>query len=975
MEGAKLLLTSTAATIAPGSVVIVRDEEWLVTATETSDGVTLLSVQGLSELVRGTHATFYDSLDDVEALDPATAQLVADDSSTYRRARLWLEATARKTPVPLTDPRLTVSTEALATPLGYQQTAVRKALDPDNLRPRILLADAVGLGKTLEIGMILAELARRGRAERVLIVTPRHVLEQMQHELWTRFALPFVRLDSIGVQRVKQVLPATRNPFTYFRRVIISVDTLKQGRFAHDLRRHHWDAVVIDESHNVTNAQTQNNQLARTLAPNTDALILASATPHNGRRESFAELVRLLEPTAVDPAGELIADEVARLVVRRHRRSPEVAQAVGSSWAERREPLHLLVGPSAPEDAVARELDDVWLHPSGGNAPTSGLGSSLFPWTLAKAFLSSPAALAQTIGERLRKKDGVERPGGRGRTPPLSLSEVTALERLADLNAACVDVPGGKYGRLLEHLRSLGIGRSSPKRVVVFAERVATLTWLQRRLTTDLHLPDPAVVVLHGGLDDTTQEAIVESFKQASSPIRVLVTGDVASEGVNLHTQCHELIHYDIPWSLIRIEQRNGRIDRYGQRERPRIATLLLTPSTPAFAGDLRVLARLLEKEQQAHTALGDAAGLMGRYSVEAEESEILRVLAGQQSLDDVLGEVDQATSRDSVLALLAQLSALEPAGSSAAAVGTAGEGSLYAAHVDFLRDALVEVYQTPEAEVSRGGVRWREYPDHGLVQLAPPPDLRQRLRVLPQSYLRERRVDQELTLATSAQRGQAALDAALDDQSGSTWPEAHFLGPLHPVLDWAADRALATLARNQVFVVRGQVPHPTVLLLGTLTNRRGHVVAASYLAVEFPNPANPDFRLTTPYGSVADLARSVGFDPGRHNPGPVAEPEQFQDLLGYAVRAGSDELSVLFAEADRAARARLDAWQQRASTWVGESDALVQRGEVKRRRVGVEAEEELAEGMTPDRQLVRPLLVVVPADHPVVAPGREAGG
>ena len=126
----------------------------------------------------------------------------------------------------------------------------------------------------------------------------------MQHELWCRFALPFVRLDSQGVARVKQKLPANRNPFSYFRRVIISIDTLKQERFVHDLRRHHWDAVVIDESHNVTNTATLNNRLASILAPQADALILASATPHNGSRESFAELVRLLDPTAVKADGD-----------------------------------------------------------------------------------------------------------------------------------------------------------------------------------------------------------------------------------------------------------------------------------------------------------------------------------------------------------------------------------------------------------------------------------------------------------------------------------------------------------------------------------------------------------------------------------------------------------------------------------------------------------------------------------------------
>src|SRR5699024_3734112 len=100
----------------------------------------------------------------------------------------------------------------------------------------------------------------------------------------------------------------------------------------------------------------------------------------------------------------------------------------------------------------------------------------------------------------------------------------------------------------------------------------------------------------------------------------ILVTGDVASEGVNLHTQCNDLVHYDIPWSLIRIEQRNGRIDRYGQKHRPQIATLLLTPSTSHFGGDLRVLARLVDREHEAHTALGDSASLMGTYDVKGEE-------------------------------------------------------------------------------------------------------------------------------------------------------------------------------------------------------------------------------------------------------------------------------------------------------------------------------------------------------------------
>ena len=129
--------------IAPGSVIIVRDEEWLVTGVEhTTDG-RLLRCQGLSELVRDTTASFYEGLDaDLRVLDPAEASVLADDSPHYLRSRLWLESTLRKTAVPLDGTALTVSGDMLADPLGYQQAVVRKALDQANLRTRMLLADA-----------------------------------------------------------------------------------------------------------------------------------------------------------------------------------------------------------------------------------------------------------------------------------------------------------------------------------------------------------------------------------------------------------------------------------------------------------------------------------------------------------------------------------------------------------------------------------------------------------------------------------------------------------------------------------------------------------------------------------------------------------------------------------------------------------------------------------------------------------------
>ncbi|MFI2711966.1 helicase-related protein [Micromonospora sp. NPDC018662] len=948
---------------APGSVVVVRDEEWLVRAAEeTADG-TLVHVQGLGELVRDTTASFYTRLDRVVVSDPARARVVADASPRYRTARLWLESTLRKTAVPLGERSLTAATRGLADALSYQQSAVRKALDPANLRPRILLADAVGLGKTLEIGMMLSELVRRGRGDRILVVTPRHVLEQMQHELWTRFALPFVRLDTAGIQRVRQKLPATRNPFTYYRRAIISIDTLKSDRYVASLRRQRWDAVVIDESHNLSNAATLNNRLARLLARNAEALILASATPHNGKAESFAELVRLLDPSAVPPSGVLDREEVRRLVVRRHRHSPEVANAVGADWAERQEPNNVLVPATPAENAVADELEHTWLWPGEGGSPYSGPRAAFFPWTLAKAFLSSPAALQETIEGRIDRVTKDEKV-----SPDRAETELRALRHLRQLNERTMREPSAKYTRLVAYLEEIGVGPGSPTRAVVFAERLETLRWLHRSLPKDLGLPANAVELMHGGLTDAEQQNVVERFKQEQAAVRVLVTGDVASEGVNLHAQCHQLIHYDIPWSLIRIEQRNGRIDRYGQKHPPRITALLLDPASARFAGDVRVLAKLIEKENEAHTALGDVASLMGQYDVKGEENEIRSVLAGTKPLDDVIRPVAEVAAGNDLAALFAQLfdapgQTTDEAVAPDATVepGDAGSG-LYDDEVSYLEEALREAFVDPTAPPARGGVGWRRDEAFGTAELVPPTDLVQRLDVLPQSYLADRKVTERLVLATTMARGRERLAGALRDRSGTTWPDAHYLSPLHPVLDWAADRALAALGRNEVFAVRGTVETPTVLLLGTLTNKRGQVVSTAWLTAQFPAPEDPSFVLVTPHESVRTALQELGWTTPRANPGPVPSIDSLEPLVAPAVHQAAAYLEKnVFEAASRDAEQRVETWRRKLDAWDEGADVLIRRSDVQASRARIDEERELAESMAPSRQLVRPLLVVVP--------------
>lgn len=1028
--------------ITPGKTIIVRDEEWLVTLVEqTADGVHV-HARGQSELVRDTTAAFYSALDRIEVLDPAQAEVVADESSRYRRSKLWLESLLRKTPIPYGDSSLAVSHGMLVDRLNYQDIAVRKFLNADNLRPRILLADTVGLGKTLEIGMMLSELVRRGRGERILIVTPRHVLEQTQHEMWCRFGLPFVRLDSEGIQQVRQVLPATRNPFTYYKWAIISLDTLKQPRYSQALRKQRWDAVVIDECHNVTNSSTQNNELAEVLAPNTEALILASATPHNGKKESFGRLLRLLDVTSVTPPNHYDSQSVEHLIISRHRNSPEVEQEVGHMWAQREEPQIIGAAPSPAEEAIAEVLATEWLHPDPAQPTTSV--DRLFPWTLAKAFLSSPAAFEETILARrgnLASKLLNPKPAASRTAPtPLATSGTTlsrpapteqptkqstehsddttgmsaedtlayvqkvrtehaGLEKLLELNKQSMREESGKFLQLVNYLKSIGVKNRSDTRAVVFAERVATLQWLQEKLPKALGIRPEAVAIMHGGMSDTEQMALIEQFKLGTSKLRVLVTGDVASEGVNLHARCHHLIHYDIPWSLIRIEQRNGRIDRYGQEHNPQITYLLLDPQNKQFAGDIRILQRVLQKEHEAHQELGDAGSIIGEYTVGREEEAIRDVLAGKQQLDDVFHSTEEILASDSPEAILAKLG-LAPDGSGAV-TAAGGDGSasdddgdvsdggmfgftaphptptpstdvedgiwsLYESDYQFLLEALYESFHNvPQNSPEAGGVGLKVDEHYSFASIVPPLDLKQRLLRLPQEYLRESNILEEFKFATTKEEGKRQLKDARDGKgiNNSTWPVTHYLGPLHPVLEWAEDRALAKLGRNKVFAIKGNVNEPTVLVMGTISNKRGQTMSRAFYLVKFMDFGGFVSPTITPLPDLAFLLTETGFAPDSPHRGPVEDAASYQPLIPQALSATEAQMAALFAAQRGEAQQRLDAWIRRIDRWLGKQQEVA----VSRRFNGMSAveraqkEKAWAALQMPDKTDVHPLLVVVP--------------
>ena len=291
------------ADFAPGMRVIIRDEEWMIKKCDTNSfGYTTLQCIGISPLVKDKAAYFLSDLETIEIVDPTKTKLVIDDSPHYNRARLYVESQWRQQ-IP-TDTALHIGHHAVMNVIPYQLEPAKVSLKRP--KQRILIADAVGLGKTLEAGILMSELIARGKGQRILVVTVKSMMNQFQKEMWERFTIPLISLDSAAIQRIRRDMPANHNPFHYYDKTIVSIDTIKRDvEYRTHLENAWWDIIVIDEAHNVArrgNHIAQRARLANLLASRSDTLIMLSATPHDGSARSFASLMNMLDPTAIpDP--------------------------------------------------------------------------------------------------------------------------------------------------------------------------------------------------------------------------------------------------------------------------------------------------------------------------------------------------------------------------------------------------------------------------------------------------------------------------------------------------------------------------------------------------------------------------------------------------------------------------------------------------------------------------------------------------
>ncbi|GIW45682.1 MAG: helicase [Candidatus Binatia bacterium] len=524
-------------------------------------------------------------------------------------------------------------------------------------QPRLLVADDVGLGKTIEAGLAMLELMARGRVRRVLIVTPPGLMEQWRVELEDKFGLRFQIIgNAADLATAQESLPAGVSSWDALPFVITSIDYVKKETVRNRALRKRWDLVIVDEAHALAESgtpqnpyRTQRTRLGLALRDASRSLLLLTATPHNGYPHSFRSLLELVEPSMATLAGspQHVRRRVETAMVRRMKRQIR-RRADGAEvpvFPERTvegvpvplsgKELELMKQVSAYCSRTARQAQGT------EEADLVGFAMEI----VKKRALSSRRALERTIEHRL---EALTREEAREEAPPLSelrdyQADLPLTEAQSERTARRIlraAIPKDERRRRsevqnLKRIRTLlrKLAHRDPKiealvaelkrvftedpneKVIVFTEYRDTLEAICERLDAEPVLKD-RYVRLHGGL--TRQQRLRRQERFATPDTRVLLATDAASEGLNLQYHCRRIVHVELPWNPNRLEQRNGRVDRYGQT-RPPFIRYLYYPDSP----EDDVLSRLVEKiERMAadRVSTPDVLGLIqGQVEIQQE--------------------------------------------------------------------------------------------------------------------------------------------------------------------------------------------------------------------------------------------------------------------------------------------------------------------------------------------------------------------
>ena len=476
-------------------------------------------------------------------------------------------------------------------PLPHQIDLVHRIMASDHAN--WLVADDVGLGKTIEVGLLLAALRRRRQARRVLIVCPAGIARQWQDEMRYKFNQDF-RIYG------RDFFVNQPSHWATYDKVIVSVDRAKSDHHAPIFSDSgEWDVIVFDEAHHLSKipnqSVTQRYRLAEILRSHTDRLIFLTGTPHQGRETQFINLLMLLRPDLRERFARVYSDPSAVAEVILRNRKSLVTDAAGT-FIFRGQDTHLVEVPFSDDardfdSSLQRYLREGYAASRAGGAQARAIG---FVMTTYRKLASSSVAAIERALKRRRDRLLGEASNGAGNVPTLNelteeflegtdarddLEEIAdriassnvgvslffadELEQLDRLIESAVEVKRNDL-KLKEFLAKIvsPLQRSRPK-LLIFTEYRATQDYLVSVL--EQRYPRSGVVQIHGSMSLDEKRASIDAFNESA---RFMVSTEAGGEGINLHHNCHIMVNYDLPWNPSRLVQRSGRLYRYGQSER-----------------------------------------------------------------------------------------------------------------------------------------------------------------------------------------------------------------------------------------------------------------------------------------------------------------------------------------------------------------------------------------------------------------------